>query len=58
MNGPRSRVVATGDAGFIGSELVRLLVRDGAGVTVVDNLANGRRKNLGACTKNDANFRV
>jgi UDP-glucose 4-epimerase len=33
------RVVVTGGAGFIGSNLVRALVRRGAQVTVVDNLA-------------------
>src|SRR6185369_14028626 len=33
------RVIVTGGAGFIGSNLVRALVRDGHHVTVVDNLA-------------------
>ena len=33
------RVVVTGGAGFIGSNLVRALVQRGAHVTVVDNLA-------------------
>lgn len=40
------RILVTGGAGFIGSELVRQLIAGGSHVTVVDNLANGRRENL------------
>jgi UDP-glucose 4-epimerase len=42
-----SRVLITGGAGFIGSELVRQMITQGAKkVVVVDNLVNGRRENL------------
>ena len=38
--------MVTGGAGFIGSELTAQLSTAGASVTVVDNLANGRRENV------------
>jgi nucleoside-diphosphate-sugar epimerase len=39
--------VVTGGAGFIGSAIVRSLLREGAGpVVVVDNLSSGRESNL------------
>jgi len=42
-----SRYVVTGGAGFIGSALVRGLLREGAGrVPVIDNLLTGREENL------------
>jgi UDP-glucose 4-epimerase len=41
-----SRCLVTGGAGFIGSNLVRLLLEAGASVTVLDNLSTGRRENL------------
>ena len=40
------RALVTGGGGFIGSYLVRRLVRDGWGVAVVDNLARGRSSRL------------
>jgi UDP-glucose 4-epimerase len=46
MNKERRRVLVTGGAGFIGSELVRQLSAMSAEVIVVDNLVNGRRENL------------
>lgn len=42
------RYLVTGGAGFIGSHLVERLVRDGAEVTVFDDLSTGRRENLRA----------
>jgi nucleoside-diphosphate-sugar epimerase len=40
------RVLVTGGAGFIGSNLVDSLIRQGAKVTVIDNLCTGFRENL------------
>jgi UDP-glucose 4-epimerase len=40
------RVVVTGGAGFIGSNLVRSLVNRGDEVLAIDNLAAGRRENI------------
>ncbi len=42
------RVLVTGGAGFVGSNMVRRLMRDGARVTVLDDLFTGRRENLPA----------
>ncbi|GAB4577892.1 MAG: SDR family oxidoreductase [Anaerolineales bacterium] len=40
------KVLVTGGAGFIGSNVVDLLVESGYEVVVVDNLSSGRRRNL------------
>ena len=40
------RILITGGAGFIGSHLTDRLIADGHQVTVLDNLATGRRENL------------
>ena len=40
------RALVTGGAGFIGSNVVRLLVERGDQVVVLDNLASGHRSNL------------
>lgn len=40
------KVLVTGGAGFIGSELVHQLADGGADIVVVDNLVNGKRENL------------
>ena len=42
------RVLVTGGAGFVGSNLVRRLLGAGAVVTVLDDLFTGRRENLPA----------
>ncbi len=44
------KALVTGGAGFIGSNLVDLLVADGAEVTVVDDFSRGRLQNLGPAT--------
>lgn len=42
----KQRVLVTGGAGFIGSELVHQLIARGFRVSVVDNLSTGKRENL------------
>ena len=42
------RVLVTGGAGFIGSNLVKRLIKDGNRVTVLDNFTSGYRSNLDA----------
>ncbi len=41
-----ARCLVTGGAGFVGSNLSRVLLRLGARVTVLDSLVTGRRENL------------
>jgi len=41
-----SKVLVTGGAGFIGSNLADELIRQGARVSIIDNLATGFRENL------------
>src|ERR1700687_5528620 len=50
MHARDTSVLVTGGAGFIGSELVAQLVRDGRYVIVLDNLVSGRRENLAGLT--------
>jgi UDP-glucose 4-epimerase len=40
------KVLVTGGAGFIGSNLVKRLIEDGNSVTVIDNFISGHRTNL------------
>lgn len=46
MNIDGLRVLVTGGAGFIGSNLVKRLVGKGVDVTVIDNLWRGKKENL------------
>ncbi|MFH1224163.1 MAG: NAD-dependent epimerase/dehydratase family protein [Pseudomonadota bacterium] len=46
------KVLVTGGTGFIGSHVVEKLVERGAKVTVLDNLQNGKLKNLVAVKSN------
>ena len=46
MKSHPDRILVTGGAGFIGSELVAQLVAGGNRVIVLDSLVNGRRENL------------
>jgi len=41
-----SKALVTGGAGFIGSNVVKLLVGEGYDVAVIDNLSSGYRRNL------------
>ncbi|HEX9756983.1 MAG TPA: NAD-dependent epimerase/dehydratase family protein [Nitrospiria bacterium] len=45
------RILVTGGAGFIGSNLVDRLVEEGHRVSIVDNLSTGKKKNLNRAAK-------
>ena len=46
MSDAARKILVTGGAGFIGSNLVHALVGRGADVVVLDNFATGIRENL------------
>ena len=45
------KYIVTGGAGFVGSNLVKLLVNQGHDVTVIDNLHTGKKENLDSLNK-------
>ncbi len=45
------KAVVTGGAGFIGSHMVDLLIKENFEVTIIDNLANGRIENINTNSK-------
>jgi UDP-glucuronate decarboxylase len=53
MRGSAVNALVTGGAGFIGSNLCRRLLGEGAHVTCVDSLLTGRIENLWDCTPSD-----
>jgi len=50
------KVLVTGGAGFIGSNLVPRLIEKGHSVIVLDNLSSGKLENLSG-VRNNPNFR-
>ena len=46
------KVLVTGGAGFIGSNIVKTLLEKGAEVRVLDNFATGKRENIASFKKN------
>ncbi len=56
MNFKEKRIIITGAAGFIGSNLTDSLLEEGAEVVGIDNLFNGRMENLDEAFKYD-NFK-
>jgi nucleoside-diphosphate-sugar epimerase len=50
------KVLVTGGAGFIGSNLIRLLLKEECSVVVLDNLSSGKMENLQGI-KNNHNFK-
>jgi UDP-N-acetylglucosamine 4-epimerase len=51
------RVLVTGGAGFIGSNLCELLLEKGVRVVCLDNFSTGKRENI-ACFLSNENFRL
>lgn len=54
MSESERRVLVTGGAGFIGSNLAERLLDEGHAVTVIDNLSGGSRENLAMCLRHES----
>jgi len=50
---PKYRILVTGGAGFIGSNLCESLVNNGNSVVCLDNFATGKRENIAALLKHE-----
>jgi UDP-glucose 4-epimerase len=46
MNIKNKKILVTGGAGFIGSHLIDVLIKEGADVVIIDNLSTGKKENL------------
>lgn len=55
-SGQKKQALVAGGAGFIGSHLCDLLLREGRSVTVVDSLVTGRKKNLSSALDHGLNL--
>jgi len=51
------KILITGGAGFIGSHLARQLLKEGAEITILDNLSTGSLKNI-SDLQNNSNFNL